>query len=93
MHAHADPIILYACSAHVQCQGHGIRHNKSSWIRVKEQQGAKSAGGLKVKALSLTPRDAGSSPAQHSTFPALNNCFKRKLFIINSYKAVENCIW
>ena len=27
-----------------------------------------SAGGLKVKALSQTPRDAGSSPAQHYTF-------------------------
>ena len=37
--------------------------NKSSWIRVKEQQGAESAGGLKVKALSQTLRDAGSSPA------------------------------
>ena len=54
-----------------KCQGHGIGHN-SSWIRVKEQQGAKSAGGLKVKALGQTLRDAGSSPAQHSTFPALN---------------------
>ena len=40
--------------------------NKSSWIRVKEQQGAESAGGLKVKALSQTLRDAGSSPAWYS---------------------------
>ena len=23
VHAHVHPIILYACSAHVQCQGHG----------------------------------------------------------------------
>ena len=76
---HAHPIILYACSAHVQkYQGHGIRHN-SSWIRVKEQLGVKSAGGLKVKALSWTPRDAGLSPAWCSTFSALKiNCFKRK---------------
>ena len=27
-----------------------------------------SAGGLKVKALGQTPRDTGSSPAQHYTF-------------------------
>ena len=39
-----------------KCQGHGIGHN-SSWIRVKEQQGAKSAGGLKVKALGQTLRE------------------------------------
>ena len=68
MHAHLHPIILCACSPHVQCQGHGIGHNKSSYIRVKEQRGAKSAGGLKVKALGQTLRDAGSSPAQHSSF-------------------------
>ena len=37
---HVHPIILYACNVHVQCQGHGIGHNRSSWIRVKEQQGA-----------------------------------------------------
>ena len=30
----------------------------------------KSAGGLKVKALGQTPRDAGLSPAWHSSFPA-----------------------
>ena len=73
--------ILYACSAHVQCQCHGIRHNKCSWIRVKEQWGAKSAGGLKVKALSQTLRDAGLSSAWQSSFPALQNCSRENIYL------------
>ena len=28
VHVHLHPIILYACSMHAQCQGHGIGHNK-----------------------------------------------------------------
>ena len=45
-----------------------IGHNRSSWIRVKAVKRSWSAGGLKVKALSQTPRDAGLSPAQCSLF-------------------------
>ena len=50
--------------------------------------GSKSAGGLKVKALTQTVRDVGSSPAQCSSFPA--KFLKRKLITINSYKQFEN---
>ena len=71
--------ILSMQCACAMCQGPGSGMI-SSWIRVKEQQGAKSAGGLKVRALGQTPRDLGSSPSQCSTFPALNICFERKLF-------------
>ena len=52
------------------CQGPGS-DTLSSWMRAKEQQGAKSAGGLKVKAFGRTPRDLGSSPSRRPTFPAL----------------------
>ena len=37
---------------------------------MKAVKRSKSAGGLKVKALGQTLRDAGLSPAQHSSFPA-----------------------
>ena len=52
------------------CQGPGS-DMLSSWMRAKEQRGAKSAGGLKVKALGQTLRDLGLSPSQCLTFPAL----------------------
>ena len=40
---------------------------------------SESAGGLKVKALSWTPRDAGSSPAWHSNFSCSNICLREKI--------------
>ena len=51
-------------------QGPGL-DTISFWIRGKEQRGAKSVGGLKVKAVGQTPRDVGLSPTWCSTFPAL----------------------
>ena len=42
----------------------------------------KSAGGLKVKALGWTPRDAGSRLARRSSFPASKICSKEKNYYL-----------
>ena len=60
-------------------------------MRAKEQRGAKSAGGLKVKALGWTPRDLGSSPSRRSTFPALIFA-SREYYLIHKLKQMRNDI-
>ena len=69
MHICILNISCIAVHMHKQCQGHGIGHNNDSWIRVKGRQ--ESAGGLKVRALAWTARDAGLSPAWCSIFSCL----------------------
>ena len=53
---------------------------------------SKSAGGLKVKALGMTPRDLGSSPSQCSNFSCSKFASRENYLFINSYKANENHI-
>ena len=52
---------------------------------------SESAGGLKVKALSWTPRDAGLSPAQHSNFScSIKIALEKIIFIIHKELIVNN---
>ena len=64
--------IHFLNTSHMQCacaktvSRSWIGHNNDSWMKVKARQ--ESVGSLKVRALTQTVRDAGSSPAQHSIF-------------------------
>ena len=63
-----------------------MRNVSRSWIGHSKALGykiavSKSAGGLKVKTLSQTPRDAGSSPAWHSNFSCFIKIALEKIII------------
>ena len=70
VHVHAHTIIFYACSAHAHCVKVLDWTRLSSWMRAETAVKSESAGGLMVKALGQKLRDLGSSPSQHSPFPA-----------------------
>ena len=75
MHIHILNISGIAVHMHKQHQGCGIGHN-DSW-RVEARQ--ESAGGLKVRALAQTVRDAGSSPACCSIFLVSKIALREKI--------------
>ena len=71
VHVHLHPKYIVACSAHAQpvSRSWNLTQTIDSWIRVKTR--SESAGGLKVRALTQTARDAGLSPAWCSIFSCL----------------------
>ena len=80
VHAQAHPIILHACSAHVQSVKVVDQTNKALSEELKSSEKHRVQVVLMVKALSQTPRDLGLSPSQHSNF-SCSTCLLKRIFI------------